>query len=98
MVGTRSPWFRRPTEWDPTPFIHTLQLWNAWTYHCVGIDPDELLEGLWGLIAQQRVGNRPGRMKPRAIKRRPKPYPLLTTQRVLAREDIRTYGLPAKLK
>ena len=30
------------------------------------------------LIAQRRVGKRPGRIEPRAVKRRPKPFPLLT--------------------
>lgn len=79
-------------------FKHTLQLWNAWTHDSVGIDHDELPDGLLVLIAQQRVGIRPGRLEPRAIKRRPKPYPLLTKQRALAREDLRIHGHPAKLK
>lgn len=38
---------------------------------------DELL---WGL-ARDRVPDRPGRCEPRAVKRRPKPYPLLTSPR-----------------
>jgi hypothetical protein len=48
------------------------------------------------LIAEPRVGLRPGRTEPRAIKRRPKPFPLLTKPRQLAREDIRLYGHPKK--
>jgi len=36
--------------------------------------------------AEQRVGNRPGRIEPRAVKRRPKSYPMLTKSRGLARE------------
>jgi len=32
------------------------------------------------------VGNRPGRVEPRAIKRRPKPHDLLTLPRKQARE------------
>jgi Transposase DDE domain len=79
-------------------FKHTLQLWVAWEHHGQGIDRDEKHEGLLGLIAQQRVGNRPGRLEPRAIKRRPKLYPLLTKPRAIAREDIRKYGHPEKLK
>ncbi|MDH4304875.1 MAG: hypothetical protein OEV53_12515, partial [Nitrospira sp.] len=67
-------------------------------HHGHGGNCDPTREGLWGLIAQQRVGNRSGRLEPRAIKRRPKPYPLLTKPRAIAREDIRTYGHPAKLK
>jgi hypothetical protein len=79
-------------------FKHTLQLYIAWAHHGHGGNCDPTREGLWGLIAQQRVGNRSGRLEPRAIKRRPKPYPLLTKPRAIAREDIRTYGHPAKLK
>lgn len=79
-------------------FKHTLQLYIAWAHHSHGGNCDPTRDGLWVLIAQQRVGNRPGRLEPRAIKRRPKPYPLLTKPRALAREDIRTYGHPAKLK
>ena len=55
-------------------------------------------DGLLVLIAQQRVGDRPGRIEPRAIKRRPKRYPLLIKPRAIAREDIRNYGHPKKLK
>jgi len=79
-------------------FKHTLQLWIARDHHGQGIDRDAMHEGLLVLIAQQRVGNRPGRLEPRAIKRRPKPYPLLIKPRMIAREDIRNYGHPKKLK
>lgn len=53
---------------------------------------------LLGLIAQQQVGDRPNRVEPRAIKRRPKPYPLLTVPRPIARDNIRKHGHPEKLK
>lgn len=39
-------------------------------------------------IAQQRVGHRPGRVEPRAIKRRPKPHKLLTKPRHAARAKL----------
>ena len=78
-------------------FKHTLQLWIAWEQHGQGLTCDTTRDGLWGLIAQQRVGNRPGRLEPRAIKRRPKPYPIHQTPSI-AREDIRNYGHPKKLK
>ena len=88
------------TDWLPRQlsFKHTLQLWNAWSHHGSGIDHDELPYGLLVLITQQRVGNRLGRIEPRAIKRRPKPYPLLITPRAIARKDARKYGHPKKLK
>lgn len=79
-------------------FKHTLQLWIAWAHHGQGIDRDKTRYGLFVLIAQQRVGDRPGRIEPRAIKRRPKPYPLLTKPRAIAREDTRKYGHLKKLK
>lgn len=44
------------------------------------------------LIAQKRVGNRPGRIEPRAIKRRPQAYPLLTQSRRSARADVKKNG------
>jgi DDE family transposase len=37
-------------------------------------------------IARHQVGNRPGRLEPRALKRRPKPYDLLTQPRKEARK------------
>ena len=58
---------------------------------------DEQLAQLWIMMAQQRVGNRPGRFEPRAIKRRPKPFPLLTVPRAQAREQVRRFGHPKKL-
>jgi len=44
------------------------------------------------------VGNRPGRMEPRAVKRRPKPYKLLMKPRAIAKEDILKNGHPKKIK
>jgi hypothetical protein len=79
-------------------FKHTLQLWIAWKQHGTGNTSDTTWDDLLVLIAQQRVGNRPRRMEPRAIKRRPKPYPLLITPRTIARKDVRKHGHPKKLK
>jgi hypothetical protein len=79
-------------------FKHTLQLWLAWGQCGLGRHPDEPLTGLFILISQQQVGNRPGRVEPRAVKRRPKPFPLLTKPRALARAEIMQHGHPRKLK
>lgn len=79
-------------------FKHTLQLWLAWNQRGMAADNDDTLTALFVLIAQQSVGKRPGRIEPRAIKRRPKPYPLLAKPRPIAREDVRRYGHPEKLK
>ena len=79
-------------------FKHTLQLWIAWGHCRNGVTDADSIGGLFVLIAQQRVGDRPGRIEPRAVKRRPKPYPLLTQPRALAREEIRRHGHPRKVK
>lgn len=79
-------------------FKHTVQLWIAWGQQtqAVGIEADEGM--LFVLIAQKTVGNRPGRIEPRAVKRRPKPFSLLMEKREQARDKVRKYGHPKKLK
>ena len=65
-------------------FLHTAEkrLYSMYGY---------LLEA----IASHRVGNRPGRSEPRAVKRRRKPYPLLTKPRDEARNELRGGGASA---
>ena len=79
-------------------FKHTLQLWTAWCRHGSASYDERQLATLFILIAQQRVGERSGRIEPRAVKRRPKPFPLLTKPRLIAREEVRRNGHPKKLK
>jgi DDE family transposase len=79
-------------------FKHTLQLWIAWRQYSNGSSHDDGLASLFVLISQKRVGNRSGRIEPRALKRRPKPFPLLTKSRQVAREEVRKNGHPKKLK
>jgi hypothetical protein len=47
-----------------------------------------LWEEMFAAIAQDRVGDRPGRVEPRAKKRRPKQYDLLNTTRAEARNRL----------
>jgi DDE family transposase len=47
-----------------------------------------LFEWLSLTIGAHLVGDRPGRVEPRAVKRRPKPYPLLTKPRQQARKEL----------
>ena len=79
-------------------FQHTVQIWMAWTCQAGRIDTEDKLYNLFVLIAQPQVGQRPGRIEPRALKRRHKPYPLLTQIRAVAREKVRKHGHPKKLK
>lgn len=77
-------------------FKHCLRLWQPYRELCGEVGKD--LEILCRLIAQNTVGKRPGRIEPRANKRRPKPYSLLTVTRGEARESIRRNGHPKKQK
>jgi len=79
-------------------FKHSLQMWNAWSYHSLVSQHHEKTILLFTLIAQQLVANRPGRIEPRAIKKRPKMYPKLRKPRLQARNDIRKHGHPKRLK
>jgi hypothetical protein len=72
-------------------FKHTVQMWTEWTSQTLQAHPAHQAE-FFRLIAQLTVGNRPGRIEPRARKRRPKSYPWLKVPRVEARRQIRTYG------
>jgi hypothetical protein len=79
-------------------FKHTLQLWTAWGQHGIGTADEAKMAALFVLIAQRRAGHRPGRCEPRAVKRRPKPFPLLMQPRASARDGILKNGHPKKLK
>jgi hypothetical protein len=79
-------------------FKHTLQLWVAWSGRQFLSDAHEDTVTLFFLIAQIRVGNRLGRIEPRAVKRRPKPYVWLQIPRWEAREHIKKYGHAKKLR
>lgn len=73
-------------------FKHTVQMWTEWISRslvgrCLGTEAD-----LLRLIAQLPVGKRPGRLEPRARKRRPKSYQWLKVPRNKARRQIRLHG------
>jgi hypothetical protein len=53
-------------------------------------DPEGYYLSMLQAIAEHRVGHRPNRVEPRAKKRRPKPLPLLTERRELARARLRS--------
>lgn len=78
-------------------FKHTLQLWMAWRQQSFDTDRTQPINQILILVAQRRVGNRLGRIEPRAVKRRLKRYPSLAKPRQQAREEIQKYGRPKKL-
>jgi Transposase DDE domain len=77
-------------------FKHTVQIWLAWQQRGGGTHDGVSIHALLILIAEPRVGLRPGRIEPRTLKRRPKPFPLLTQPRQFAREEVREHGHPKK--
>lgn len=79
-------------------FKHTVQICVVLMHQGALVLSDNEQNRVLNLIAQQRVGKRAGRVEPRAVKRRPKPYPLLTVLRNAARARIRKHGHPAKAK
>jgi len=74
-------------------FKYCMQLWSSWSQQFTKMDQGKN-QILFMLIAQQTVGNRPGRMEPRAVKRRAKPYPTLKQHRHLARAEVLKNGHP----
>jgi hypothetical protein len=79
-------------------FKHTLQIWVAWSARQFLSEAPEDTASLFMLIAQIRVGNRPGRLEPRMIKRRPNRYTFLGAPRWKARRRIRRCGHAKKLR
>jgi len=71
-------------------FKHTVQMWAEWLAR--GLCSANDRQRLFTLIAQCKVGRRPGRIEPRMRKRRPKPYPWLKVPRAQARQHAETHG------
>jgi hypothetical protein len=71
-------------------------MWLAWQHRGGNPHDGASIQALLVLIAEPRVGLRPGRVEPRAVKRRPKPFSLLTQPREAARAHIREHGHPKK--
>ena len=83
---------------DELSFMATMQmLANSWLLAAVVVDgtgdvaaPLVTLRVVHG--GSHRVGNRPDRVEPRAVKRRPQSHPLLTTPRGQARAALVASG------
>lgn len=73
--------------------LHTLRAFEeSHLYESTRIATD--LPRLMELIGQKRVGDRPDRYEPRAVKRRPKPHPLLRMPRQEAQRLIKKGQIP----
>lgn len=79
-------------------FKHCLQIWLAYRQQTGSMDNEKCISSLCLLIVENTVGHRPGRIEPREVKRRNKPYKVLSKPRNLVRSDIKKYGHPKKQK
>lgn len=77
-------------------FKHTLQLWLSWKNATTYSTDIASMSDYFKLASTKKVGNRPGRIEPRAVKRRPKPYSFLMEERRKAQARIRSCGHPPK--
>jgi hypothetical protein len=73
--------------------LHTVRAFEqTHLYDPAQIEAD--LPRLLSLIGKKRVGDRPDRYEPRAVKRRPKPHPLLKMTRKKAKSLIKRGIIP----
>lgn len=78
---------RSPRELSFTVAMQTIAA--AWVVAVITEEHQELLVQLrLEHMGSHRIGHRPNRIEPRAIKRRPKPHDLLTEPRDLARAKL----------
>lgn len=77
-------------------FKHSVQVWIAWQQRTGTTDDAVTIHALLVLIAGPRVGRRRGRIEPRVLKRRPKPFPRLMHPRKVAQQHVREHGHPNK--
>jgi hypothetical protein len=77
-------------------FKHTVQVWLSWHQRGGAEHDGACIHALLVLIAEPRVGLRPGRIEPRVLKRRANNFPLMTTPREEARAQVREHGHPKK--
>jgi len=77
-------------------FKHTVQNWLSWQHHGAAIQDGVRVRALLAPIAEPRIGRRTGRIEPRALKRRPKQYPLMTKPRTQTRAEVPEQGHPRK--
>jgi len=67
---------------------------SNWMLQATGVtrDPASLLKEILRQIARKPVANRPGRIEPRVVKRRPKPHKLMTKSRKQLRKKLATHS------
>jgi hypothetical protein len=78
---------------EEVSFTGAVQTLNAFWPELRALRTAEEAQALWGVllwaVGGHRVGRRPGRYEPRAVKRRPKNFPRLSQPREAARRQLR---------
>ncbi len=72
-------------------FKGTVQLLNEFMPYFLNSNKNQnqiMYNELLALIVKNKVGNRPGRMEPRAVKQRPKPFPRLKKPRIVEKARL----------
>lgn len=81
---------------DEVSFTGALQTVNAFLPEMRAVKTAEDRQVLWEVllwaVGSHRVGDRPDRYEPRAVKRRPKKFPFLTEPRKQARQRLRRHA------
>ena len=87
---------------DEVSFTGALQTVNAFLPEMRAVQTAAEARVLWEVllwaVGEHRVGNRPNRYEPRAVKRRPKNYPRLSEPRAKARQRLRRRAKPTRRK
>lgn len=78
---------KHPRQISFTRAMRTLEAFRSPLAHASSQQLPTLYEHMLQAIAYHEIANRPNRLEPRQRKRRPKPYPLMTKPRHLARKQ-----------
>ena len=78
---------KHPRQISFTRAMRTLEAFRSCLAHTGSCQLAKIYEQVLKAIASHEIANRPNRQEPRQRKRRPKPYPLMTKPRKLARKQ-----------
>lgn len=88
MAQAAKRYSRAPCTLSLSGALHALTAFQARGLLDTGQPLSTRYEHLFRSLIRHRIGNRPGRVEPRAVKRRPSKYPFLTKPRQQARDEL----------
>jgi hypothetical protein len=83
---------RKPWQISFKGALQALEAWGGFWPAAPAADPDAHYDHLLTVLAEHPVDQRPDRLEPRAVKRRPKGYPRLNEPRAQARARVERDG------